>query len=118
MTGPAADPGLTPELPGVTDKTNIRDWNPPFPFDNSRIKPRRRASFWNEYRATPRAYVNLAAGQKLWGSRFGKLTSIRLAPKDKAATWKRAKRPSRAACSPISTRSRPGWSSSRSRSSR
>jgi putative ABC transport system permease protein len=83
MTGPAADPGLTPELPGVTDKTNIRDWNPPFPFDNSRIKLRDE-NFWNKYRATPRAYVNLAVGQKLWGSRFGDLTSIRLAPKDKA----------------------------------
>ena len=83
MAGPAADPGLTPELPGVTDKTNIRDWNPPFPFDNSRIKPRDE-QFWNKYRATPRAYVNLAVGQKLWGSRFGNLTSIRLASKDKA----------------------------------
>jgi putative ABC transport system permease protein len=83
MAGPAADPGLTPELPGVTDKTNIRDWNPPFPYDNSRIKPRDE-SFWNNYRATPRAYVNLAVGQKLWGSRFGQLTSIRLASKGKA----------------------------------
>jgi putative ABC transport system permease protein len=83
MVGPAADPGLTPELPGVTDKTNIRDWNPPFPYDNSRIKPRDE-QFWNKYRATPRAYVNLAVGQKLWGSRFGQLTSIRLANKDNA----------------------------------
>ena len=70
MTGPAADPGLTPELPGVTDKTNIRDWNPPFPFDNRRIKPRDE-QYWDKHRATPRAYVNLATGQKLWGSRFG-----------------------------------------------
>ena len=83
MAGPAADPGLTPELPGVTDKTSIRDWSPPFPFDNRRIKPRDEA-FWNKYRAAPRAYVNLATGQKLWGSRFGKLTSVRLAPKDNA----------------------------------
>ncbi len=83
MTGPANDPGLTPELPGVTDKTNIRDWNPPFPFDNRRIKPRDE-QYWNAHRATPRAYVNLEAGQKLWGSRFGKLTSIRLASKDNA----------------------------------
>ncbi len=83
MKGPAADPDLTPEFPGVTDKTNIRAWDPPFPFDNSRIKPGdANERFWNDYRATPRAFVNLAAGQKLWGSRFGKLTSIRLAPKD------------------------------------
>ena len=87
MTGSAADPGLTPELPGVTDKTNIRDWNPPFPYDNSRIKPRDE-SFWNKYRATPRAYVNLAVGQKLWGSRFGQLTSIRLASKDREGLQK------------------------------
>ncbi|HBI46560.1 MAG TPA: hypothetical protein DDY78_27455 [Planctomycetales bacterium] len=85
MAGPAADPGLTPELPGVTDKTSIRDWNPPFPFDNKRIKRGDiNERFWDKYRAAPRAYVNLAIGQKLWGSRFGELTSIRLASKDKA----------------------------------
>jgi ABC-type antimicrobial peptide transport system permease subunit len=32
--------------------------------------------FWREYRATPKAYVSLAQGEKLWGSRFGKRTSI------------------------------------------
>jgi putative ABC transport system permease protein len=80
MAGPAADLGLTPELPGVTDKTSIRDWNPPFPFDTSRIKRGDiNERFWDKYRAAPRAYVNLAVGQKLWGSRFGKLTSMRLA---------------------------------------
>ena len=87
MTHPAAEPGLTPEFPGVTDKVSIREWNPPPPFDKDSIAKRiplnsNSERFWNEYRATPRAYVNLAVGQKLWGSRFGKLTSIRLAPKD------------------------------------
>ena len=109
MTGPAADPGLTPELPGVTDKTNIRDWNPPFPFDNQPHQAARRATSGTNYRATPRAYVNLAAGQKLWGSRFGKLTSIRLASKDKA-DLKRAKRRLRKACSLTSTRTKRAWS--------
>jgi putative ABC transport system permease protein len=84
LAGPAADPGLTPDFPGVTDKTSIRDWNPPFPFDIRRIKRGDvNERFWDEYRAAPRAYVNLAIGQKLWGSRFGQLTSVRLAPKDK-----------------------------------
>jgi ABC-type antimicrobial peptide transport system permease subunit len=81
LAGPAADPGLTPEFPGVTDKASIDDWDPPFPFDDKRIKPADE-KFWDDYRAAPRAYVNLAAGQKLWGSRFGRVTSIRLAPKD------------------------------------
>jgi ABC-type antimicrobial peptide transport system permease subunit len=83
MSGPTADPNLTPEFPGVTDKISPRDWKPPFPFDDSRIRSGdANERFWNAYRAAPRAYVALAVGQRLWGSRFGKLTSIRLGPKD------------------------------------
>ncbi|MCI0458066.1 MAG: FtsX-like permease family protein [Gemmataceae bacterium] len=81
LQGPAADPDLTPEFPGITDKLDIRDWNPPFPFDNKRIQ-KRDEQYWEEYRTTPKAYVTLATGQRLWGSRFGELTSIRLAPAD------------------------------------
>jgi ABC-type antimicrobial peptide transport system permease subunit len=81
LEGVAADPDLTPEFPGITDKLNLAQWNPPFPYDNSRVQPRDE-HYWKEYRTTPKAYVTLAAGQKLWGSRFGQLTSIRLAAKD------------------------------------
>ncbi len=81
------EPGLTPDFPGVTDKVSVRQWDPPPPFDKDQIANRIPINgpderFWNEYRATPRAFVNLAAGQKLWGTRFGDLTSIRMAPKD------------------------------------
>jgi putative ABC transport system permease protein len=78
MQGAANDPDLTPEFPGITDKLGIRDWNPPFPYDNKRVRPRDE-SYWDQYRTTPKAYVRLDDGQRLWGSRFGKLTSIRLA---------------------------------------
>jgi ABC-type antimicrobial peptide transport system permease subunit len=79
LTGAAADPNLTPEFPGVTDKLDIRHWDPPFPFENKRVGPRDE-HYWDEYRTTPKAYITLPAAQKLWGSRFGKLTSIRIAP--------------------------------------
>jgi ABC-type antimicrobial peptide transport system permease subunit len=75
----ANDPDLTPEVPGITDKLGIRDWNPPFPYDNKRVQPRDE-TYWEKYRTTPKAYVRLDDGQRLWGSRFGQLTSIRLAP--------------------------------------
>ncbi|MHB1426367.1 MAG: FtsX-like permease family protein [Gemmataceae bacterium] len=75
------DRDLVPDFPGITDKLKIGDWDPPFPYDNSRIKPRDE-KYWNQYRTTPKAYVNLAVGQRLWGSRFGQLTSIRLYPLD------------------------------------
>jgi ABC-type lipoprotein release transport system permease subunit len=76
LQGPAADPDLTPEFPGITDKLNLRDWDPPFPYDNKRVQ-KRDERYWEEYRTTPKAYVTLAAGQRLWSSRFGQLTSIR-----------------------------------------
>src|SRR5262249_24340984 len=79
LEGVAADPDLSPEFPGITDKLDIRDWDPPFPYHNELIRPRDE-HYWDEYRTTPKAYVTLAAGQKLWHSRFGSLTSIRLAP--------------------------------------
>jgi ABC-type antimicrobial peptide transport system permease subunit len=91
LTGAALDPYLTPELPGVTDQISLQSWDPPFHYDRSRIKPDDiNERYWEDYRTTPKAYVTLAGGQKLWGSRFGKLTSIRLAPREgrdlKAAT--------------------------------
>ena len=79
LDGPAADPDLVPEFPGITDKLSLRDWDPPFPYDNSRMKPRDER-YWNQYRTTPKAYVTLAAARNLWGSRFGDTTSVRVTP--------------------------------------
>ncbi|HLZ09612.1 MAG TPA: ABC transporter permease, partial [Chloroflexota bacterium] len=87
MTGAAADPNLTPAFPGITDKLDIRKWDPPFPYDNTKIKPRDE-KYWREHKTTPKAYVTLAAGQKLWGSRFGNLTSIRVAGVTDIAAFK------------------------------
>ncbi len=74
---------LAPEFPGLTDQLTIKDWNPPFEIDQRRIKDRDEA-FWAQYRTTPKAYVTLAKGQELWGSRFGRLTSLRLAPESES----------------------------------
>lgn len=79
MEGAVADPDLTPPFPGVTDKATIGDWDPPFPYDNKRIRPRDEA-YWDRYRTTPKAFITLHAAQKLFASRFGSITSIRIAP--------------------------------------
>lgn len=81
LTGAALDPDLTPEFPGITDKLDIRDWNPPFPYENKRIQ-KRDEDYWRQFRTTPKAYVALSTGQRLWGGRFGRLTSLRLATAD------------------------------------
>ncbi|MBL9092997.1 MAG: FtsX-like permease family protein, partial [Planctomycetaceae bacterium] len=78
---PFLTPDLTPELPGVTDQLKMGDWDPPFPYDGKRVRDKDE-DYWDDYRATPKAFVNYATGRKLWGSRFGELTSIRVAPKE------------------------------------
>lgn len=76
---PANDPDLTPELPGVTDQASIDDWNPPFPFESERIR-QKDEDYWDDHRTTPKAFISLAAGRRLWSSRFGDTTSLRVAP--------------------------------------
>jgi len=77
IRGLAADRDLTPEYKGLTDARALRDWDPPFPIDLSRIRPQDEA-YWERYRTTPKAFLPLALAQPLWRSRFGKLTAIRL----------------------------------------
>jgi ABC-type lipoprotein release transport system permease subunit len=79
LAGAAADRDLAPEYPGITGSESLADWDPPFPLDLGRVRPVDE-EYWREYRTTPKAFVPLAAGQQLWRSRYGALTSIRLAP--------------------------------------
>jgi ABC-type lipoprotein release transport system permease subunit len=79
LAGDAADPDFAPEYPGITESRSLRDWDPPFPIDLTRIRPADE-HYWNRYGATPKAFVRLARGRELWGTRFGSLTSIRIFP--------------------------------------
>lgn len=81
MQGVAADRNLAPDYPGITDTDSLVDWDPPFPIDLNRVRPNDE-EYWRQYRTTPKAFIPLAAGQSLWSSRYGKLTSIRLSPAD------------------------------------
>ncbi len=77
----ANDPDLTPEVPGVTDQDSIDSWDPPFEFHRDRIGEEDEL-YWDEFTTTPKAFFSLASGQAMWSSRFGDLTSIRIAPSD------------------------------------
>lgn len=82
LSGPAADPDFTPELRGVTDKESLANWDPPFDYDSSRVRTRppqdEDERYWDEHRATPKGFVSLDTGRRLWGSRFGRSTSVRI----------------------------------------
>ena len=76
IAGLAADRDLVPAYPGITESENMSEWDPPFPIDLERVRPQDE-DYWQKYRTTPKAFVLLRNGQKLWQTRFGQLTSIR-----------------------------------------
>jgi ABC-type lipoprotein release transport system permease subunit len=80
---PADDPlsvdrDLTPFVDGITNVDSFSDWDQPFPMEMERITDRDDA-YWEAHRATPKAFISLAAAEKLWAGRFGRSTSIRIA---------------------------------------
>ncbi len=79
MQGLAADRDLVPAYPGISGAESLADWDPPFPVDLARVRKQDEA-YWHDFRTTPKAFVLLEAGQKLWASRYGNRTSIRLTP--------------------------------------
>jgi ABC-type antimicrobial peptide transport system permease subunit len=75
----AGDRDLVPDYPGMTDSPTLAGWDPPFPIDLRRIRPADEA-YWERYRTTPKAFVAIETGQRLWRSRHGGLTSLRFIP--------------------------------------
>lgn len=73
----AADRDLAPVYPGITESPTLTDWDPPFPVDLRRVRPVDEA-YWETYRTTPKAFIPLEVGQRLWRSRYGGMTSIRI----------------------------------------
>ncbi len=76
MDSPAMDPNLMPDFPGLADVENCRDWDPGIAIDLDKIR-QRDEDYWQQYRGTPKAFVTLRAGQKMWANRYGNLTAVR-----------------------------------------
>ncbi|MCU0785440.1 MAG: ABC transporter permease, partial [Verrucomicrobia bacterium] len=72
---PWADHTLMPDFPGIEKAERTSDWNAGFPL-TYKIRPKDE-DYWKQYRGTPKAFITLAAGQKMWANRFGNLTAIR-----------------------------------------
>jgi ABC-type lipoprotein release transport system permease subunit len=80
----AGDRDMAPTFPGISDSPTLESWDPPFPVDLRRVRPQDER-YWEQYRTTPKAFVSLEAGQRLWRSRYGQLTSIRVGSPDAVA---------------------------------
>lgn len=85
MSGLAADPAWMPDFPGISESESPADWDPGLPLDLGRIRSKDE-DYWDAYRGTPKAYLNLATGIRLWSTRWGDFTAMRFsAPWDNGA---------------------------------
>jgi putative ABC transport system permease protein len=76
LAGAAADRALMPDFPGVSDAETTRDWEAGFELESHRIRPKDEA-YWKDHRGTPKAFITLAAGKRIWANRFGDTTALR-----------------------------------------
>ncbi len=71
------DSEMVPKVPGITDQESMSDWD--LPFALTRKIRDEDDKYWNNHRLTPKLYMSLSQSQKLFGSRFGSVSSIRIA---------------------------------------
>jgi len=69
---------LMPQFPGIVDADDIRNWKPGFDFDADRFDTHDEI-FWKQRRGTPKAFIALETGQRLWANRYGEATAVRFA---------------------------------------
>jgi putative ABC transport system permease protein len=74
--GKYQDPSLMPFFPGLSDAGNCRDWDAGIPIDFSRIRDKDE-DYWNKWKGTPKAFINIKTALNLWQNRFGSYTAIR-----------------------------------------
>jgi ABC-type lipoprotein release transport system permease subunit len=86
IAGVHADRTLMPEFPGLAKAESTHEWDAGFTLEH-KIRDHDE-QYWKEHRGTPKAFLSLAAGQKLWANRFGHATALRFAvpPGQTAAT--------------------------------
>lgn len=78
MDAIAAERELSPKFPGLTDVERCAEWDIGMPLEKDKVADISNEDYWNKYRATPKAFITLNAGQtKMWASRFGNLSGVR-----------------------------------------
>lgn len=73
----ANDSYLTPDLPGVTDQGSINDWD--LPFELIEKVRQEDEDYWDEYSTTPKAFISYQLAARLWKTRWGTDSVLRIA---------------------------------------
>ncbi|TWT87287.1 FtsX-like permease family protein [Pseudobythopirellula maris] len=78
----AADPRLTPRLEGVTDAASINDWD--LPFELVETIRTQDEDYWDDHSTTPKAFLSHALAERLWTTRWGTDSLLRVASDEPA----------------------------------
>lgn len=70
-----ADRALVPTYPGISDAKSLGEWDPPFPIELARIRPKDE-DFWKRYGPSPKAYLDIATARDLFGESGSRLTTL------------------------------------------
>ena len=76
MEGRFGDGSLMPDLPGLSDAGNCRDWDTGVPISLESIRDKDE-DYWDDYGGIPKAFISVEQGEELWKNRFGTYTSFR-----------------------------------------
>lgn len=71
----AEDRALVPTYPGISDAKSLGEWDPPFPIELARIRPKDE-DFWKEYGSSPKAYLDISTARELFGDSGSRLTTL------------------------------------------
>lgn len=75
----ADDPGLMPPFPGIKGKASCGDWKPPIPINYSTMT-QEDLNYWVGHAGTPKAYISLGRGIRMWGNDLGNITTVKALP--------------------------------------
>ena len=70
----------TPQFPGLSEAESCGEWDTGIPIKH-KVRDKDE-EYWDNYRGSPKAFVSLAAGQAMWGNRWGSLTGLRIAKQE------------------------------------
>ena len=70
------DRSLMPNLPGLSDAGNCRDWDTGVPIELESIRDKDE-DYWDQYGGTPKAFISISKGLEMWKNRFGSYTAFR-----------------------------------------
>jgi len=76
MEGRYGDGNLMPDLPGLSDAGNCRDWDTGVPISLESIRDKDE-DYWDDFGGIPKAFISVEQGEELWKNRFGTYTSFR-----------------------------------------